>query len=85
MEAVWATIAPRRNAQSTSTSTPTWSIGAKAGIENLSAHVESLLAQDLGRRETRAAREKANTDLAIDAFAEYYSKHGSLSEQLEGE
>lgn len=57
----------------------------KSGIENLSAHVETLLAQDLERRETRAAREKANTDLAIDAFAEYYRKHGSLSEQLEAE
>jgi len=57
----------------------------KSSVENLSAHVESLLAQDLERRETRVAREKTKTDLAIDAFAEYYRQHGSLSEQLEGE
>jgi len=57
----------------------------KDAIENLSAHVESLLAQDLERREARAAREKANTELAIDAFAEYYRQHGSLSEQLAAE
>lgn len=57
----------------------------KAGVQNLSAHIETLLAQDLEQREIRAAREKANTNLAIDAFTDYYRKYGSLSEQLEAE
>ena len=57
----------------------------KARVENLSAHVEALLAEDLERREARVQREKANTARAIDAFAEYYHKYGSLSEQLESE
>lgn len=57
----------------------------KARVENLSAHVEALLAEDLERRDARAQREKANTARAVDAFAEYYRKYGSLSEQLESE
>jgi len=55
----------------------------RSGIDNLSGHVEALLAADLEQREARAAAEQARTERAIDAFAALYRDHGSLSEELQ--
>ncbi len=51
--------------------------------DNFSAHVESLLAADLDRRERRAAAEKAATEKAVDAFAALYNSEGSLSDEFQ--
>ncbi len=55
----------------------------RTGIDNLSAHVESLLAMDLERREARAAAESVARERAIQAFSELYRTEGSLSEEVQ--
>jgi antitoxin CcdA len=54
----------------------------RSGVNNLSAHVEALLAADLEQRQARLDSEKRQTEQAIDAFADLYREHGSLSEEL---
>ncbi len=55
----------------------------KQSVDNFSAYVERLLAEDLERREWREAAEKAATEQAIDAFAALYYAEGSLSEEFQ--
>lgn len=55
----------------------------RSGISNLSAHVEALLAADLEHRQNGLEAERRKTEQAIDAFAELYERHGSLSEEMQ--
>ena len=55
----------------------------RAGVANLSSHVENLLAADLERRLAALEMEKQRTERAIDAFAALYEDHGSLSEEVQ--
>jgi post-segregation antitoxin (ccd killing protein) len=55
----------------------------RAGIANISAHVEALLAADLAQRQARAEAEKIRTERAIDALSALYEAHGALSEEMQ--
>ncbi len=55
----------------------------RAGVDNFSAYVESLLEADLKRREAEDDAERQRTERAIDAFSELYRQHGSLSEEFQ--
>lgn len=55
----------------------------KASVGNFSAHVESLLAADLERRELSEAAESAARERAIDLLSELYRTEGSLSEETQ--
>jgi len=54
----------------------------QSSVGNLSAHVEQLLAADLGQRQSRLEDERQRTERAIDALATLYEAHGSLSEEI---
>jgi len=55
----------------------------RSDVSNLSAHVEELLAADLEQRQAGLEAEKRKIELAIDAFADLYHQHGSLSEEMQ--
>jgi antitoxin CcdA len=55
----------------------------RSGVSNLSAYVEDLLAADLALRQSKLDAQKQRTEQAIDAFADLYHEHGSLSEELQ--
>jgi antitoxin CcdA len=55
----------------------------RSEVDNLSAHVEALLAADLEKRMEAAKAEQQRTDLAVEAFAALYEDHGSLSEEIQ--
>jgi antitoxin CcdA len=55
----------------------------RSGVSNLSAYVEDLLAADLALRKAKLEAQKKRTEQAIDAFADLYHEHGSLSEELQ--
>ncbi len=55
----------------------------RSSVGNLSAHVEALLAADLEQRQARLEAERRQTEQAIDAFADLYHEHGSLSEETQ--
>jgi hypothetical protein len=55
----------------------------RSGVSNLSAYVEDLLAADLALRKAKLEAQEKRTARAIDAFADLYREHGSLSEELQ--
>jgi antitoxin CcdA len=55
----------------------------RSSVNNLSAHVEALLAADLEQRRNSLDAERRKTEQAIDAFADLYERHGSLSEEMQ--